>query len=76
MKRKRHYITCSHCAYVREDKLSSEPDWTAFECGNPRSEYYRALLNITKGGDKCDRIIWRGCPCGRTTQRGMRRIMK
>ena len=75
MKTKRKHITCSRCRYVRQDKLCSEADWVAIECGNPRSDYYRALLNVTKGGDKCARIIWQGCPCGKRIQK-KRRITK
>jgi len=38
--------------------------WAAIECGNPHSEYYRALLNVTPGGQMRDHITWGGCPCG------------
>jgi hypothetical protein len=34
------------------------------ECGNPDSEYHKALLNVTPSGDKQQRITWSGCPCG------------
>lgn len=38
--------------------------WKAIECGNPVSEYYRGLLNVTSGGDKQTRVTWGGCPLG------------
>ena len=38
--------------------------WTALECGNPDSEYYRALVNITKSGARLSWITWSGCLFG------------
>jgi hypothetical protein len=38
--------------------------WAAIECGYPCSDYYRALLNVTPGGDTRERVTWGGCPCG------------
>jgi hypothetical protein len=49
---------------VQEDPEASEPDWTAYACGNPKSEYYWALLNVRRNGDKLRRVTWGGCPCG------------
>jgi hypothetical protein len=43
--------------------------WAAFECGNSDSEFYKALLNVTPGGDMQDRITWQGCPCGERGER-------
>ena len=58
------HIRCSRCRHVREDPEASERDWTAYECGNPASEYYKALLNVRPNGDKQQRVTWGGCPCG------------
>ena len=38
--------------------------WTAIQCANPKSEYHRALLNVTPDGDMLPRITWEGCPLG------------
>jgi hypothetical protein len=50
----------------RCDAVCSEQTliWKAVECGNPESEYYKALLNVTPNGDKQLRVTWSGCPCG------------
>jgi hypothetical protein len=55
---------CAACVYAREDKAMSEGKWKAIECGNPSSEYHRALLNVSADGDKRERIVWRGCAHG------------
>jgi len=38
--------------------------WAAIQCANPESEYHRALLNVTLGGDSQDQVTWVGCPLG------------
>jgi hypothetical protein len=38
--------------------------WEAIECGNPASEYHRALLNVTPNGDMQKCVTWGGCACG------------
>jgi hypothetical protein len=58
------HIRCSLCRFVREDPEAGERDWTAYECGNPDSEYHKALLNVRPNGDKQQRVTWGGCPCG------------
>ena len=58
------HIRCSRCRFTREDPEASERGWTAYECGNGDSEYYRALLNVRRNGDRQQRVTWRGCPCG------------
>jgi hypothetical protein len=58
-------IRCSDCKYVREDEKMSEKSWTAYECGNPASEYHKSLLNVTINGDKQSRVSWSGCECGK-----------
>jgi hypothetical protein len=49
---------------VREDPEASELGWTAYECGNGDSEFYKALLNVRSNGDRQQRVTWSGCPCG------------
>ena len=46
-----------------DDYVPSD-DWTAYECGNRQSEYFRALLNVSKDGDKLPLITWAGCKHG------------
>jgi len=58
-------IKCKDCAFARADRKASERDWTAYECGNRGSEYYKALLNVTPKGEKQASISWRGCAEGR-----------
>jgi len=58
------HIRCSRCRYVREDPEASERHWTAYECGNAGSDYYRSLLNVRRNGDRQQRVAWGGCPCG------------
>jgi hypothetical protein len=57
-------IRCADCWFARPDKAASSSAWTAFECGNDKSEYHRCLLNITPNGDKRSRITWTGCELG------------
>ena len=38
--------------------------WAAFECTNARSEYHKALLNVTVNGDMQNRVTWGGCEFG------------
>jgi hypothetical protein len=35
--------------------------WTAFQCTNSESEFFRSLLNVTYNGEKEDEITWSGC---------------
>ena len=58
------HIKCANCRYVRPDMNASEQYWTAFECGNGKSEYYRCLLNVGVKGTKLPRITWTGCKYG------------
>jgi hypothetical protein len=57
-------IKCISCKYARPDKTSSEKGWTAYECGNPHSEFYKSLLNVRPNGDKLKRVSWGGCEFG------------
>ena len=58
------HIRCNICRFVRRDPKASDPFWATYECGNPGSEFYRALLNITPAGDQEERVSWNGCPQG------------
>lgn len=58
-------IKCSKCQYARVDEAAGGREWTAYECGNPRSEYYKALLNVTPDGERLRNISWPGCLEGR-----------
>ena len=42
----------------------SDWDWTAYECGNPKSEYHKSLLNVEPQGNKLSNIMWSGCRFG------------
>jgi hypothetical protein len=50
----------------RHDTICPEQEivWTAFQCTNSESEYYRSLLNVTYGGDRQSCITWSGCQLG------------
>ncbi len=61
-------IKCADCIFAREDKQASERNWTAYECGNSKSEYYKALLNVTIGGYRQGHITWRGCVHGEVAE--------
>ncbi|MGS0745581.1 hypothetical protein ACU70A_06475 [Syntrophomonas erecta subsp. sporosyntropha] len=64
-------IKCISCRFAKVDKAASEKNWTAYECGNSESEYYRALLNVTPNGDKNTRISWSGCAYGERKNRSL-----
>lgn len=57
-------IKCISCRYARPDKTAGEGGWTAYECGNPQSEFYKSLLNVRPDGNKLKRISWSGCEHG------------
>ncbi|MDR3313461.1 MAG: hypothetical protein LBS96_03280 [Oscillospiraceae bacterium] len=59
------HIRCSRCRYKQHDPTASQPGWRAIECGNPCSDCYKALLNVSPTGDMQSRVTWRGCPLGR-----------
>ena len=58
------HIMCINCKYASVDKSASIGGWTAYECTNSKSEYYRALLNIDINGKMQKRISWKGCRLG------------
>jgi len=64
-----NHVRCACCKYVRPDRKASERNWTAYECGNSMSEYFRALLNITLNGNKLQWIAWSGCEHGVSVER-------
>lgn len=57
-------MKCISCRFASVDKPASDKDWTAYECGNPKSEYHRSLINISVNGDKHKRMSWFGCEHG------------
>ena len=57
-------IKCISCKHTRVDKDASDSKWDAYECGNPESDYYKALLNTTPEGGKLKRVSWSGRPLG------------
>jgi len=61
--RPRH-IKCAQCRFARPDRHSSTRNWTAIECRNLDSDYYKALLNVTEDGDMQDEVTWEGCEWG------------
>ena len=57
-------VKCISCRYAKEDKKASDRNWKAYKCDNAKSEYHKALLNVTPNGDKQLRITWSGCEHG------------
>jgi len=62
------HIRCAECRFVRADVAFSEEYWTAFECGNSKSEYFRGLLNVDIHGNQLNEITWLGCAEGRCAE--------
>ena len=58
------HIRCISCCFARVDESASDSKWTAYECSNPKSEYHKALLNVTPDGGQIVRISWSGYACG------------
>jgi len=64
------HIWCADCKFARPDyDVSEYNSWTAFECGNKNSPFYRSLLNITIDGDTLPMITWQGCEAGQPDER-------
>lgn len=57
-------VKCISCRFAVIDAAASHKGWTAYKCGNPRSEYHRALINISPEGKRHKRISWSGCELG------------
>ncbi len=55
------HIKCISCRFAQVDEKASDKNWTAYECSNPESDYYKALLNVSVDGNKHARISWSGC---------------
>ena len=64
IKNKNGNIRCKLCRFVRENVSLSDFGWTAYECGNPESQYYKSLLNVDLQGNKLPNITWSGCRFG------------
>jgi len=64
-------IKCISCRFAQVDKKASDKNWTAYECGNPKSEYHKSLLNVTVNGNKLTRISWSGCAYGERKNRSL-----
>ena len=62
---------CSTCKFVRHDYELSEDGWTAYQCWNTESVYFRALLNVSVGGDMLKRVTWTGCKYYMLAERGV-----
>ena len=54
------------CEYRNTDDICPKQtlNWAAYECGNNRSGYHKALLNVTINGDKRTGVSWSGCKEG------------
>lgn len=63
-------VPCVNCIYATEDRKASVGSWTAYECSNPESMFYLALLNVTKCGKKLRQITWSGCDKGKRRDEG------
>jgi hypothetical protein len=57
-------MKCISCRFAVVDEAASDRDWAAYECGNPKSEYHKSLINIDEEGKKHKRIFWSGCEHG------------
>ena len=57
-------MKCISCRFATIDESASDKHWKAYECGNPKSEYHKSLINISENGDKHKRISWSGCEHG------------
>jgi hypothetical protein len=70
-------MKCISCRFAVIDEAASDRDWAAYECGNPKSEYRKSLINIDKEGKKHKRISWSGCEHGeRKVKMGAQKTLK
>ena len=70
-------IRCISCRFAIVDKKASDRDWTAYQCGNPKSEYHRALIYTSPEGKGHKRISWSGCGHGeRRVKKGAKKTFK
>ena len=64
-----NHVRCKGCQYARPDKTASEKKWTAYECGNCASDYYKSLLNVNRAGAMQPKMVWPGCKWGKSAER-------
>ncbi len=57
-------IMCISCKHATADKQATEGKWTAYECSNADSEFYKALVNVGVNGEMHKKISWSGCKHG------------
>ena len=60
---------CEHhksCVFEKTDKICPKQTikWAAYECGCAESDYFLALLNVTRDGGRLPCVTWRGCEDG------------
>ena len=58
-------MKCKKCQFATPDPTASDNNWTAYQCSNKSSVYYKCLLNVTINGCKLPKIAWRGCRYGK-----------
>ena len=61
-------IKCINCIHAQEDKKASQKNWTAYECDNPESVFYKSLLNVRPDGGTIKHITWGGCKHGKAVK--------
>jgi hypothetical protein len=64
IKRLLNRTKCADCVFVQSNSTASSKKWIAYECGNPKSEYHKSILNVSSNGEKHHEITWIGCNSG------------
>jgi hypothetical protein len=62
--KQRNTVKCAVCIFKNVDKKSSVSGIKAYECTNPKSDFYKSLLNASYSGIICKKISHRGCEHG------------
>jgi predicted nucleic-acid-binding Zn-ribbon protein len=78
--KKKRGVRCRNCTYCLEDPKAPGNgiatiidvnrgreyygEWVGMECRNKESPYYKALLNVSYGGDRLSDVVWKGCEFG------------
>jgi hypothetical protein len=57
-------IRCADCRFPAVNEKASDKNWTAFVCGNPKSDCHKSFLYISMDGNKQDYLCWSGCEHG------------
>ena len=57
-------IRCAVCRFPQEVVQKRKSKWKEIVCGNEKSEYHKAALNVCSNGTMQDSIIWSGCEHG------------